>query len=264
MIKNKPIFKFSSFLKEEFSEKNNISQMLLDKVMDILSSNNITIKRKRVNLDGFDIKASQPNQDPSADPYSWNVEFIFDPTKNMSKIGLVCHDWMKIEREKQILVNSNNLDSFEDEVQMLIREIEHDKQLLREHDFILPVQEIINDIIIQEPSHSFLGKKTWQVDYKLMPNSTMHCYVLENGNRVIFDIFVTHVLVIQSLQETFEESSSEDSEDWEQDFMDEETAGIFVSDETPRRFREVLSDYFTNMQREFVAGRVSQADLGIS
>lgn len=50
MIKTKPIFKLSSFLKEEFSEKDNISQILLDKVMDILSNNNIAIKRKRINF----------------------------------------------------------------------------------------------------------------------------------------------------------------------------------------------------------------------
>jgi hypothetical protein len=101
MIKTKPIFKLSSFLKEEFSEKDNISQMLLDKVMDILSNNNITIKRKSINLDGFDIKASQPNQDPSADAYFWTVEFIFDPSRNWSKISLFCHDWMLIEKNQR-------------------------------------------------------------------------------------------------------------------------------------------------------------------
>jgi hypothetical protein len=128
-----------------------------------------------------------------------------------------------------------------------MKEIEHDKQLLREYDFILPVQEIINDIIIQEPSHSFLGKKDWETEYRLTPGLTMHCY-LKTNNNIIFNIHFANVFFIQNLQDTFEENISQS----------------FDSQKTPEVFREIFNYYFRDLQRAFVAGRVSQADLGIS
>jgi cell shape-determining protein MreC len=74
----------------------------------------------------------------------------------------------------------------------------------------------------------------------------MHCY-LKTNNNIIFNIYFANVFFIQNLQDTFEENISQS----------------FDSQKTPEVFREILNYYFRDLQRAFVAGRVSQADLGI-